>query len=303
MEKTMTVDEKIRRAEQIYERRKKENTRPITTVSVNEEKKDIKLLKKMFVQILVCTLIYLCIYTIQNKEYVFSEDFINKVNEILSYDTNVGEIYENIKNVVNKNHQEDKIDENAIGGSNEDGENQVMLEQEEDNQEVPNDATEQEIQSNQNDKNEQEIQIKELSDEEKVIENIKSITTFIKPLERVIISSKFGQRESDNINIPKNHTGIDIAENMGAKIKSATEGEVVLVSELGDFGKHVKIQIGEISVIYAHCNKIYVKEGERVIQGQEIAEVGNTGNSTGPHLHFEIRYLENPVDPQKILDI
>ena len=92
MEKTMTVDEKIRRAEQIYERRKKENTRPITTVSVNEEKKDIKLLKKMFVQILVCTLIYLCIYTIQNKEYVFSEDFINKVNEILSYDTNVGEI-------------------------------------------------------------------------------------------------------------------------------------------------------------------------------------------------------------------
>ena len=178
-----------------------------------------------------------------------------------------------------------------------------MLEQEEDNQEVPNDATEQEIQSNQNDKNEQEIQIKELSDEEKVIENIKSITTFIKPLERVIISSKFGQRESDNINIPKNHTGIDIAENMGAKIKSATEGEVVLGSELGDFGKHVKIQIGEISVIYAHCNKIYVKEGERVIQGQEIAEVGNTGNSTGPHLHFEIRYLENPVDPQKILDI
>ena len=77
----------------------------------------------------------------------------------------------------------------------------------------------------------------------------------------------------------------------------------MLNSEEGDYGKHLKIQIGNVSIIYAHCNQLYVNQGEKVVQGQEIAEVGSTGNSTGPHLHFEIRYQERTVDPQKILDL
>ena len=99
MERVMSVEEKIRRAEEIYERRKQGNTKPITSVSINKEKekKDIKLLKKMIIQILICTSLYLVVYTIQNSEYVFSEDFVNKVNEILSYDTNFGEVFNNFK--------------------------------------------------------------------------------------------------------------------------------------------------------------------------------------------------------------
>lgn len=65
----------------------------------------------------------------------------------------------------------------------------------------------------------------------------------------------------------------------------------------------MKIQIGEVSVIYAHCNQLYVKQGDKISQGQEIAEVGTTGNSTGPHLHFEIRISEKTVDPQRILEL
>lgn len=65
----------------------------------------------------------------------------------------------------------------------------------------------------------------------------------------------------------------------------------------------MKIQIGEVSIIYAHCNNLYVKQGEKIVQGQEIAEVGSTGNSTGPHLHFEIRICERTVDPQAILEL
>ena len=141
-----------------------------------------------------------------------------------------------------------------------------------------------------------------LSQEEQDIINIKNTTSFIKSIEGTI-SSVYGYRETATGNVPKNHTGTDIAAPIGTKIKSATNGQVVLVSEEGDYGKHLKIQIGEVSIIYAHCNNIYVKEGDQITQGQEIAEVGSTGNSTGPHLHFEIRISERTVDAQKILEL
>ena len=72
----------------------------------------------------------------------------------------------------------------------------------------------------------------------------------------------------------------------------------MLVSEEGDYGKHIKIQIGEVSIIYAHCNQLYVKQGDIVTQGQEIAEVGSTGNSTGNHLHLEVRKNGITYNPQ-----
>ena len=99
MERVMTVEEKIRRAEEIYQRRKQGETRPIAKVAVNDknDKKDIKLLKKMIIQVIVSITIYLCVYIVQNNQYVFSEDFINKAKEILSYDTNFVEIYEIVK--------------------------------------------------------------------------------------------------------------------------------------------------------------------------------------------------------------
>ena len=293
MERIMSVEDKIRRAEAIYERRKQGNNKQIASINVsdNNKKKDIKLLKKMIIQILVCMVLYLVVYTIQNNSYVFSEDFINKANEILSYDTNFGEIYNNLKNGIlsifpgkqeeqkkveeNNNIQNEQNTQNAIGGAVEENSNTVNTEVE---------------------------QKQELSQTEQDIINIKNTTTFIKPIEGVI-SSRFGNRETATGNVPKNHTGTDIAANLGTKIKSATDGEVVLASEEGDYGKHLKIQIGEVSIIYAHCNNLYVKQGDMVAQGQEIAEVGSTGNSTGPHLHFEIRYQERKIDPESILEL
>ena len=98
MERTLSVEEKIRRAEEIYERRHSGEVRPTATLNVNNDgKKDIKLLKKLILQIVACLLIYLIVYTVQNNNYIFSDDFINKAKEILSYDTNFMQIYDNTK--------------------------------------------------------------------------------------------------------------------------------------------------------------------------------------------------------------
>lgn len=279
MERTMSVEEKIRRAEEIYTRRQEGTQRKTATVTVNNEnKKDIKLLKKMIIQIVVSLLIYFAIYIIQNNNYIFSEEFLKKANEILSYDMNFVQIYENIKQNIEQGINQIK------------GKNQVLPENSENNSES--------IIENIN----ENVETPPLSQEEQDIANIKATTTFIKPVEGTI-SSKFGQREPTTSTVPKNHTGVDIAANMGTKILAATGGEVVLASEEGDYGKHLKIQIGDVSIIYAHCNNLYVKQGDQITQGQEIAEVGSTGNSTGPHLHFEIRISERIIDPEKILTL
>jgi len=306
MERTMTVEEKIRRAEEIYERRKQGNARNVATVSVNN-KKDIRLLRKMLIQIVVCICIYLIIYAIQNNDYIFSKDIMDKAKEILSYDTNFGQIYEDLKNQVMgliNNQKEDKNEENTENNSqdnSENNENQENVNNQEDTNNQVNSENNEAIggaQENESKENEN----KQLSQTEQDIINVKNTTTFIKPVQGTI-SSKYGRRDEATGSVPKNHTGTDIAANMGTKIISATEGEVVLASDQGDYGKHLKIQIGEVSIIYAHCNNLYVKQGDKIVQGQEIAEVGTTGNSTGPHLHFEIRISERTVDPESILEL
>ena len=306
MERAMTVEERIRRAEEIYERRKRNEGLTVVNREKNQkeknDKKDVKLLKKMIIQLIVCICIYFVIYTIQNNQYIFSEDFINKVNEIISYDIDFSKVYEDAKNYLMGlfSSQTENENQEQNNGTNESQSNETANgiggAVEEEGETVGEETTE---------TTEQETEIAEeqnLSQEEQDIINVKNTTSFIKPVEGTI-SSVYGYRETATGSVPKNHTGTDIAAALGTKIQSATEGQVVLVSEEGDYGKHIKIQIGEVSIIYAHCNALYVNEGDMVTQGQEIAEVGSTGNSTGPHLHFEIRISERTVDPQKILDL
>lgn len=309
MDRVMTVEERIRRAEEIYEGRQRrgkkiEEEEKYNTVrdKDNERKKDIRLLKKIVMQLVVCLVIYFIFYIVQNNEYIFSKEFLNKANEILSYDMNFIEIFENIKSntitfVNNNMKKQEKNNQNqeAIGGA------EVKLSQETNKGENQKDSSQESIEEEKKEeKKEQSLQ--GLSQEEQDIQNVKNTSTFIKPIEGKI-TSVFGRRDEATGRVPKNHTGTDIAANMGTKIKSATDGEVVLASDEGDYGKHLKIQIGEVSIIYAHCNALYVKQGDKVFQGQEIAEVGSTGNSTGPHLHFEIRISERVVNPQNILEL
>lgn len=79
------------------------------------------------------------------------------------------------------------------------------------------------------------------------------------------------------------------------------DGKVILASSEGDYGNHLKIVSGNVTTLYAHCKTLYVKEGDEIKQGMEIAEVGSTGKATGPHLHFEIRVDDRLVNPEYVL--
>ncbi len=98
------------------------------------------------------------------------------------------------------------------------------------------------------------------------------------------------------------HEGLDFPANTGAPILAAADGIVSAADQTPDYGNIVKINHGSgLETRYAHASKILVKVGERVTKGQQVALVGNTGRSTGPHLHYEIRLNGNPLDPRQYL--
>jgi murein DD-endopeptidase MepM/ murein hydrolase activator NlpD len=98
------------------------------------------------------------------------------------------------------------------------------------------------------------------------------------------------------------HAGIDLAAPVGTPIRAAAAGRVILMAPNGGYGNYTCIDHGRsISTCYAHQSRFGTRRGASVMQGQVIGYVGNTGNSTGPHLHFEVRISGKPVDPMDYL--
>ena len=93
-----------------------------------------------------------------------------------------------------------------------------------------------------------------------------------------------------------------LQQKSGASIVAATGGRVITATSSNSYGNYIIIESGNLITLYAHCSKLLVTEGSQVAQGQEIAKVGETGNATGPHLHFETRIDNNPINPRQILD-
>lgn len=113
------------------------------------------------------------------------------------------------------------------------------------------------------------------------------------------ITSRYGERSRIR---RAEHTGLDISAITGTPIKATAEGTVIFAKYCGAYGNLVKIDHGNgIETWYGHASKILVKEGQKVNAGDVVAKVGSTGNSTGPHLHFEIRIDGNHVNPQNYM--
>lgn len=142
-----------------------------------------------------------------------------------------------------------------------------------------------------------------LSSEMNIANSIKDTKIeFVKPLKGTI-TSQFGAREVIFEGIDSYHTGTDIAANTGTKIVSSIEGTVTRATYNQYNGNFIEVTNGKIATIYCHMSKISVKVGDKVKAGTKIGEVGSTGLSTGPHLHFEIVYNGTKVDPELILDL
>lgn len=139
---------------------------------------------------------------------------------------------------------------------------------------------------------------KEIKEEQNSLAVINDIKLSVLPVTGRI-TSRYGERSSLR---RSTHTGLDIACTTGTDIKVVSNGIVSFAGKKGSYGNLIIVDHGNgVETWYGHCSKLYAKLGDNVVAGDIIAAVGSTGNSTGPHLHFEIRINGNCVNPQKYI--
>ncbi len=156
------------------------------------------------------------------------------------------------------------------------------------------------------------INVKNITDNQEVqgIQNIqneninnKNFGKILWPVKSGKITSKFGNRNHPVLKSVKFHRGVDIAVSLGTPVYAGIRGIVTFAGKRGNYGNLVEIKGSDgIKVRYAHLSKIDVVAGQRVSDGEKVAETGNTGMSTGPHLHYEIIVDESPVNPLNFHD-
>lgn len=138
----------------------------------------------------------------------------------------------------------------------------------------------------------------ETKTQDSVIGEVQGIKIAVKPISG-IITSRYGVSSSIR---RSTHTGLDIAASSGTPIKVIADGTVTFAKYSGSYGNLVKVSHGNgVETWYAHTSKMYVTVGQEVKAGDVIAAVGSTGNSTGAHLHLEIRINGNHVNPQNYI--
>lgn len=296
MERIISEEDRIRRAEEVASRRR--NRIPAESINVPTNNKP-SLMRKLFCQVLSSICIFGILYFLSQN----NSQAMELIKPVLSEDTDFNQIYTRldgfIKNIGNEMRNVETIDSNEVeNNSVTDVQNNLANDiQMESN--VTTVSSVQDVQNSDEGMGGGNESIDSETDLDVIY--IKKNGSFIKPISGRITSG-YGPRTPTNI-VSANHAGVDIGANTGADIVASMEGKVEVVSSQGDYGNHLKITNGEISTLYAHCSKIVVNEGDSIKQGQKIAEVGSTGRATGPHLHFEIRRNNKTVDPLKIVEI
>lgn len=260
-----------------YRRNSYDNYEKATSEKNLNQKKSSFILNQIINSLLILLLILLIKLFDFDKEFKFIEE---KFYEEMPYEILIEEISEKVKNsfysIINENYlfiESGDIDYEKIEES---GENTYI---DESKYITAIDG------------------INQLASDASIIKDKYILTTPLKG----IITSKFGCRISESSIVSSYHSGIDIAANTGTIINAAHDGIVTQAGENGTYGISVIIESGDLKTIYAHCSSISVKKGDIVNEKMNIGKVGMTGNATGPHLHFEVRYQERLVNPEDVI--
>ncbi len=136
----------------------------------------------------------------------------------------------------------------------------------------------------------------------RLLSSNRQVNSFCSPVDCKKVHSMFGYRYNPVTGKYTLHSGVDIGANTGDNVYAALDATVVKAKYSSDYGNFVMLDHGEGFVtLYAHCSKLLVEAGDKVKKGDVIALAGSTGQSTGPHLHFEVRINGTRIDPQYYL--
>ena len=122
------------------------------------------------------------------------------------------------------------------------------------------------------------------------------------PLKKITVTSPYGRRKDPFTSKRSTHKGLDLRAN-GEEVYAMMSGEVVKVAADKRSGNYVTIRHGDYTVSYCHLSKALVKKGAQVLPGEVVAISGNTGRSTGPHLHITAKYGKKHIDPAILLQL
>ena len=152
------------------------------------------------------------------------------------------------------------------------------------------------------------------SEATRVLENVQDLSIFLSRREAILAStpsrrptrgyktSGFGMRTDPFTGLPQRHAGVDYSAPIGNPVIATADGRVTYAGKRGAYGKFVELDHGNgIATSFAHLSEIHVKVGQKVKRGHVIAAVGNSGRSTGPHVHYEVRIKGIAVDPERFL--
>ena len=118
-----------------------------------------------------------------------------------------------------------------------------------------------------------------------------------------VLTSGFGLREHPIDGETKPHEGIDLAAEIGTEVLAFADGTVDYIGESPAYGMYLQLRHENgVTTFYAHCSELCVQKGQKVSMGDVVAKVGDTGNTTGPHLHFELKRDGEFLDPQPYID-
>lgn len=263
-------------------------------------------------QVLICVIVLAVIAAVVNIDTPQTDFLQNKIKGTLAYNIDLKGVYSGIQsvfnNLANGKDESDGLDEGVLGAKSfPETEKQEQVDKELE----PASAVYTEegslvegMEYNNSEDGQEKAENEEVAENQVESENTESEQvfggagySFIIPVGG-IIGSFYGERMHPIKNTILFHKGIDIEAQSGTPIKAAYGGEVLEADKEETYGNYVKLKhIDGLTTLYAHCSKLLVSKGQKVKQGDIIAEVGSTGAAEGPHLHFEVRKDNTAVNP------